>query len=68
MTAEQVGAYSKTDSTDLFINKTEAENGLFVAKTVVNSQDWDKILDAGIYTVLELLEQTDLIRVQLMVL
>lgn len=32
MTAEQVGAYSKTDSTDLFINKTEAENGLFVAK------------------------------------
>ncbi|EIB6797005.1 pyocin knob domain-containing protein [Enterococcus faecalis] len=52
VTAEQVGAYSKTDSTDLFINKTEAENGLFVAKkTVVNSQDWDKILDAGIYTV-----------------
>ena len=68
MTAEQVGAYSKTDSTDLLLTKLKQKMDCLLLKTVVNSQDWDKILDAGIYTFLELLEQTDLIRVQLMVL
>ena len=32
VTSAQVGSYSKTETDDLFINKSEAENGLLVRK------------------------------------
>lgn len=52
VTATQVGAYSKNESDDLFINKTEAENGLFVErKTDVLAQDWNDFVNPGMYSV-----------------
>ncbi|CAG4701468.1 BppU family phage baseplate upper protein [Enterococcus faecalis] len=44
--------YTQAESDSRYVNKTEMENGALVSKkTVINSQDWDVILDEGIYTV-----------------
>lgn len=44
--------YTRTESDSRYVSKTEMENGSLVAKkTVIKAQDWDEILDKGIYTV-----------------
>ena len=44
--------YTRTESDSRYVSKTEMENGSLVAKkTVIKAQDWNDILDKGIYTV-----------------
>lgn len=44
--------YTRTESDSRYVSKTEMENGSLVAKkTVIKAQDWNEILDKGIYTV-----------------
>lgn len=45
-------SYTKKESKDLFIEQIEAEKGLFVVRDkVISTQDWDDLVNPGIYIV-----------------
>ncbi|HHZ7162890.1 TPA: pyocin knob domain-containing protein [Enterococcus faecalis] len=50
VTSAQVGSYSKTETDDLFINKSEAENGLLVRKNI-EITDLNNAKEPGIYSI-----------------
>ncbi|MFB8663556.1 tail fiber protein [Enterococcus faecalis] len=50
VTAAQVGSYSKTETDSLFINKSEAENGLLVRKSI-EITDLDNAIEPGVYSI-----------------
>ncbi|HGZ4937595.1 BppU family phage baseplate upper protein [Enterococcus faecalis] len=44
--------YTRTESDSRYVSKVEMENGPLISKKeVINTQDWNKILNKGIYTV-----------------
>lgn len=50
VTSAQVGSYSKTETDDLFINKSEAENGLLVRKNI-EITDLNNAIEPGVYSI-----------------